>query len=146
VMWVRRHPVPGAGHVVWGSPGTVVTPVSGDDRTVRFRVDRLPASGGRVVLDALAWPGYAVDTGSLGAPVDGYLLSVDLPPGSTGRVVTVRFSPPGWLLELACWLLAVVAGAAWSLLVAVRPRRGQRGWALDRQPPGPEGSATRVRR
>ena len=134
VTWVRTTPVPGAGRVVWRSPGTVVTPVSDDARTVRFRVARLPASGGRVVLSRLAWPGYRTDTGTLGARVDGYLLSVDLPPGAVGRVVTVTFSPPGWPLELGAWLLAVVGGAAWCLGWAVRRRRvsGEGRWSARR--------------
>ncbi|MGZ4748309.1 MAG: hypothetical protein ACXVYY_14615, partial [Oryzihumus sp.] len=147
VTWVRTKPVPGAGHVVWSSPGTVVAPVSQDDRSVRFRVDRLPAAGGRVVLSALGWPGYHTDTGTIGARVDGYLLSVDLPAGSAGRTVTVSFSPPGWPLELACWLLAVVVGLAWSLGAALRRHRlGQRGWPLARQAPGPDGSVDRSER
>jgi hypothetical protein len=137
VTWVRTKPVPGAGGVVWRSPGTAVTPVSQDDRTVRFRVDRLPAGGGRVVLSRLAWPGYRTDTGRLGARVDGYLLSVDLPPDAVGRVATVRFSPPGWPLELGSWLVAVLAGTTWCVVAAVRRRRvsGAGRWSARR--PGP---------
>jgi len=135
VTWVRSQPVPGAGHVVWGSAGTTVTGVSSDDRTVRFRVDRLPASGGRVVLSALAWPSYATDTGTLGPRVDGYLVSVDLPRSAVGKVVTVRFSPPGWPVEVACWCLALLAGAAWSVAWTGRRRRvsGAGRWSASRR-------------
>jgi hypothetical protein len=114
VTWVRRHPVPGAGHPVWTSTGTTVSDVSVDDRATRFVADAVPAGGGRVVLSALAWPGYRTDSGELGRPVDGYLVTVDLPAGAAGRTVTVEFYPPGWNVELACWWLAVVAGLAWS--------------------------------
>jgi hypothetical protein len=120
VTWVRRQPVPGAGRPVWASPGTSVRLRSSDDRGAQFAV-RAPAGGGRVVLSRLAWPGYRVEGGRAGTSVDGYLLTVDLPPGA--RMVTVRFSPPGWPVELAAWWLAVGGAVAWSAGVAVRNRR-----------------------
>ena len=113
VTWVRTRPVPGAGSPVWASPGTQVSRVAVDDRQTRFRVDRVPAGGGRVVLGMLDWPGYRTDVGELAAPVDGYLLTARLPADAAGRTVTVRFSPPGWPFEVACWWLAVVGGLAW---------------------------------
>ncbi len=120
VTWVRDRPRPGAGRPVWTSPGTALSRVAADDRTARFRVDRVPAGGGRVVLSTLAWPGYATDVGDLAAPVDGYLLTVRLPADAAGRTVTVRFSPPGWPLEVAAWWLAVLGGLSWSLLARRR--------------------------
>jgi hypothetical protein len=122
VMWVRRQPVPGAGRPVWTSPGTSVRLVSADDRGARFRVDEVPPSGGRVVLSALAWPGYRTDTGALGKPVDAYLVNVRLPSDASGRTVTVRFSPPGWPYEVTAWWFAVAAAVLWSLNAAVRSR------------------------
>ena len=123
VTWVRRQPVPGAGHPVWTSAGTSVSRVSTDARATRFVVDDVPSGGGRVVLSALAWPGYGTDTGSLGAPVDGYLLSVDVPADAAGRTVTVKFSPPGWPVEVAAWWVAVLAGLVWCVLDRRRSRR-----------------------
>ncbi len=125
VTWVRNDPVPGAGRPVWASPGTVVAPLSSDDRTARFRVEDVPDGGGRVVLSALAWPGYATDVGTLADPADGYLLAVDLPGSARGRVVTVHFSPPGWPLELTCWWLGVGVLVGWPVIGAVRRRRGR---------------------
>lgn len=123
VTWVRDHPVSGAGRPVWSSAGTSVSLVSADDRTARFRVDEVPAGGGRVVLGELAWPGYRTDVGELADPVDGYLLTVRLPPDAAGRTVTVHFSPPGWTLEVATWWLGVVGGLVWcGLLLRRRPR------------------------
>ncbi len=122
VTWVRRRPVPGAGHPVWASAGTRISAVTADDRTTRFVVDAVPRSGGRVVLGALAWPGYRTDTGSLVSPVDGYLVTVALPADAEGRTVTVRFSPPGWPVEVASWWLAVLGGVAWCGLAARRRR------------------------
>jgi hypothetical protein len=123
VMWVRTAPVPGAGRPVWASPGTRVSVLSAAGRATRFRIDRVPDGGGRVVLSALAWPGYHTDVGTLTDPVDGYLVTVAVPAGSAGRTVTVGFSPPGWPLELGCWWLAVLAGATWSVASRVRGHR-----------------------
>ena len=61
--------------------------------------------------------------GRVAQPVDGYLLTVDLPADATGRTVTVRYSPPGWHLELASLGLAVLGGVAWCGVVAVSRRR-----------------------
>jgi hypothetical protein len=75
------------------------------------------------VLSLLAWPGYATSVGSLADPVDGYLVTVDLPASARGQVVHVGFHPPGWPLEVGAWALALVAGAAWSVTFAFRGRR-----------------------
>jgi hypothetical protein len=123
VLWVRDHPVPGAGDVAWTSPGTSVSQVDPATGGTSFRVTAVPDSGGTVVLSLLAWPGYATDVGSLADPVDGYLVTVELPPGSSGRVVHVDFHPPGWHLELGAWALALLAGAGWSAVAAVSRRR-----------------------
>ena len=130
VTWVRREPVPGAGRPVWTSDGTAVTPLSSDDRTTRFRVEDVADGGGRVVLSALAWPGYSTDVGEVADPVDGYLLTVDLPQDARGRVVTVHFSPPAWPLELACWWLGIVVAVTWPTVAYLRRRRGARGVAV----------------
>jgi hypothetical protein len=120
VLWVRRHPLPGAGAVAWTSPGTSVSQVDAGTSGTSFRVTAVPSSGGTVVLSLLDWPGYATDVGSLADPVDGYLVTVDLPPGSAGEVVHVDFHPPGWHVELGAWALALAAGAGWSAVSAVR--------------------------
>jgi hypothetical protein len=122
VLWVRRSPLPGAGAVAWTSPATSVAQVHATDGGTSFRVTGVPAAGGTVVLSLLDWPGYATDVGSLADPVDGYLVTVDLPPGSSGQVVHVEFHPPGWHLELGAWVLALLAGAGWSLVSATRRR------------------------
>ena len=123
VTWVRRTPAPGAARPVWSSPGTTLVPRSGDQRSVRFTVRRVPATGGRVVISAMAWPGFATDVGHVGKPVDGYLLTVDLPADAAGRTVTVRYSPPGWHLELVTLGLAVLGGVAWCGASVLSRRR-----------------------
>jgi len=122
VTWVRRDPVPGAGRPVWSSRGTRVTTLAVDDDEVSFRADQVAAGGGRVVISALAWPGYRTDVGEVAAPVEDFLLTLEVPEEAAGRVVTVSYRPPGWTLELACGLLALALGGGWVLLSALRGR------------------------
>jgi hypothetical protein len=126
VLWTRDTSVPGAGHVVWASPGTTVSAVTAGATRTTFHVDRVSPSGGTVVLSLLDWPGYSTSVGSLTHPVDGYLVTVHVPPSAEGRAVDVAFRPPGWTVELAAWLLAVAAGVAWSVGAAVAVRRSRR--------------------
>jgi hypothetical protein len=123
VTWTRRTPVPGAGGVAWMSPGTSVSAVEAGATSTSFHVDQVPPEGGTVVLKLLDWPGYATSAGSITDPVDGYLLTIHIPPSVQGQNVDVGFHPPGWPLELGAWALALVAGAAWSVVAAVRRRR-----------------------
>jgi hypothetical protein len=126
VLWTRRTPVPGAGHVVWTSPGTTVSSVTADATRTTFRVDRVSADGGTVVLSLLDWPGYSTSSGTLADPVDGYLVTVRLPASARGQTVDVAFSPPGWAAEIAAWVLAILGGAIWSAWSAVAVRRSRR--------------------
>ena len=123
VLWTRRTPMPGAGGVAWASPGTTVSSVDARDDGTSFRVDSVPADGGTVVLSLLDWPGYTTDVGSLGDPVDGYLVTVHLPASAQGSTVNVDFHPPGWTVEVAAWALALTVGTGWSVWYAVRRRR-----------------------
>jgi hypothetical protein len=126
VLWTRRTPIRGAGSVAWTSPGTSVSSVEAGSTGTSFRVDRVPASGGTVVLRLLDWPGYTTSQGSIVDPVDGYLLTVHVPASAAGSTVHVGFRPPGWTLELGAWLLALARGAGWSVAAAVRASRRAR--------------------
>jgi hypothetical protein len=126
VLWTRRTPIRGAGSVAWTSPGTSVSSVEAGSTGTSFRVDRVPASGGTVVLRLLDWPGYTTSQGSIVDPVDGYLLTVHVPASAAGSTVHVGFRPPGWTLELGAWLLALALGAGWSVAAAVRASRRAR--------------------
>lgn len=134
VTWVRDHPVPGAGGVVWTSSGVRVDQQHVGDQSVRFRVASVPAGGGTVIFSRLAWPGYAVSGASLASPTDKFLVTVHLAPSSAGRTVTLDWNPPGWGIEVAAWWLAVLGGLAWSLAMGVR------GWRRRRVPAIPGGS------
>ena len=126
VLWTRRTPVAGAGSVAWTSPGTTVSHVSSGATRTTFRVDQVPADGGTVVLRLLDWPGYTTSVGDLTDPVDGYLVTVHVPPAAQGETVDVTFRPPGWTAEVAAWLIALAAGGLWSGWSAVRRSRRSR--------------------
>ena len=123
VVWTRQDRLPTAGGVVATSAGSTVAEELVTDREVRLRVTSVGAQGGTVTLSRLAWPGYTVDGGRLGSPLDDMLVRVDLPAGSTGSTVTLRWDPPGWTLEALALAAAVLGGCAWAVLARLRRRR-----------------------
>jgi hypothetical protein len=125
--WVRDQAVAAAGGPVWTSPGLRVTSRGAGGREVTLHVDRVPGSGGTVVLSRLPWPGYRVDGARALEPTDGYLLTLRVPSTAEGRTVTARFSPPGWRVELAAWWTGMLAAAVWVVVHTVRSRRRLRG-------------------
>ena len=125
VVWRRDAPVPTAGGVVATTPGLRVQEQHRSDREVALRVTAVGAAGGTMTLSRLAWPGYAVRGGSLGTPLADTLVRVTVPAGSVGSVVTVRWDPPGWALELAALWSALLLGVLWALLAAWGARRRQ---------------------
>ena len=136
VMWVRERPLPAAGGVVWTSPGTRVETLSEDTRAVRLRVTAVSDQGGTVAFSRLAWPGYRVEGGGSLSDhlVDGYLTTMSLPASTEGKIVTLRFDPPGWPVELAAWTVSVVASIGWSLLALVLWWRRRRDPSRDESP------------
>lgn len=125
VTWTRDEPVGPAGGVVWTSRGTSVTELERTARTVRLKVDDVPAAGGQAVFSRLNWPGYSVTGGTLAEPVNDFLVAVDVPASTEGGIVELSFSPPGWTTVRASWALALVLGLGWSVthLVLARSRR-----------------------
>jgi hypothetical protein len=97
--------------------------VSNSSSQVTFKVDEVPASGGTVTLGRIAWPGYTADGATIVDPLRGYLLTVNVAPDMAGKTVTVSFQPPGWTLEIASLAAALLLGAAWSVVHALRGRR-----------------------
>ncbi len=126
VTWVRDQVLPTAGGVAWTSPGTRVHQVGQTATSITFVVDRVGGTDPSVVLSRIAWPGYLVEGADPAAPVGGHLLRVSLSPDDVGTTVTVTFRPPGWQLEIASLVAALVLGVGWSVLVWVRKRRRQR--------------------
>jgi hypothetical protein len=121
---VRDDPVAGAGGIAWTSAGTSATVVHEDPMGTTFRLDSVPADGGRVALSLIPWPGYRVDGGTLtDEPVDGMLLGVDVSADDVGKTVTVSFWSPGWQIQLGSGILMVVLIAGWALLRARARRR-----------------------
>jgi hypothetical protein len=133
VTWVRDKPFAPPGSVSYTSPGVEVTTLSHGDLGTSFRVDSVPAGGGRVVLSRLAWPGYRVSGAEQVDPLQDMLLQVEVSPDDVGKVVDVTFRPPGWTLEITCWSIAVLGALAWSLLEVVRRRRRRAGTSSGRR-------------
>jgi len=104
------------------------------DTEVRLAVEDVPAGGGVVVLSRLAWPGYEATNAAVGEPTDAYLLTIDVPRDVAGETITVRYRPPGWRIEVAALVVALVGCAVWALTDAVRRRRRSRPGA-PAQPP-----------
>jgi hypothetical protein len=123
VMWTRDVPLGSVGAPVFASQGTEVEPVSNSSTQVTFKVNEVPASGGSVTLGRIAWPGYTADGATIGDPLRGYLLTVNVAPDMAGKTVTVTFQPPGWNVEIASLAAALLLGAAWTLVHALRGRR-----------------------
>jgi hypothetical protein len=125
VVWVRDQPHLNTGQVVWTSGGTSLSLVSESNQEVVMRVDRMGDGPGKAVLSRLGWPGYEADGATIAASLRGYLLELDIPPGSAGKTVTVRFEPPGWQVVVGCIILGVGILASWSVaeLVILRRRR-----------------------
>ncbi|MCK5891274.1 hypothetical protein [Aeromicrobium sp.] len=123
--WIVRRDAPTqrAGSVL-RTTGAEVSVVRRSDSEIVLRVDDVDASGGQVVLSRLDWPGYRV-TGParLTDPDRGFLLTLDVAPGSTGREIVVRFRPPGWPLEIGSGLAAVVLALGWTAAAAIGRRR-----------------------
>lgn len=119
-LWVRDEPVGRAGGIVATSPGVQVSDVVQTPESVRFTVDSAPADGGTVTFSRLAWPGYTVGGATLGAPADGFLLTVEV--SAESRTVDLQFRPAGIGIALACLALAVIVVAVWSA-VLIRARR-----------------------
>lgn len=126
VTWTRDVPLGPAGGVVWTSAGVEVTELSRTATELRVRVDEVGSQGGTLLMSRLAWPGYSVENGRVGEPMEDFLLTVDVDADSAGREVVLRFVPPGWTVEVGALVMALVGGAAWAVVAAVgRSRRGR---------------------
>ncbi len=115
----RVNPVERAGGVARTDAGVSVSSVTWDATGATFRIDSAPADGGDVVFSRLAWPGYTVSGAELTDPARGFLLTARVDQADVGELVTVRFRPPGWSIELTAVGLAVALAAAyvgWSVV------------------------------
>jgi hypothetical protein len=97
-----------AGRVAASAPGLTVL----DDRLGPGPGEQVRYSGsGRLVIAALAWPGWQASVDGRDVPVQrgpAGLIALDLPPSSNARTVDLRFTPPGFTLGTV--LLAVGLG------------------------------------
>lgn len=121
ILWSRYEAVESAGGVVSATGDISVGDTQVSKTTVDIEVSS--ASGGSVVLSRLAWPGYEVDGGKLGEPLEGFLLTVDVPPGEVGRIVSVDFVPSGWRVGRMALIFGIFGGLAWSMAAWIGARR-----------------------
>lgn len=126
VTWVRDDPLPPSGGVVWMTPQADIEVVHRSNTRVSLSVKDVPDRGADVVLSRLDWPGYGVEGASFASPVDDYLLTVHVPASSQGKIVDIRFRPPGWEVVTVTGLLGIAGGAVWSMLALRRVRRRSR--------------------
>ncbi len=125
-LWSRDAPSGQSGGLAWMSSGTRLTETSRTDTEVTLRVDHVPEGGGRAALSRLPWPGYEARGAALGAPVDGFLLSVAIPREAAGQTISVRFTPPGWSVGIPLWVAGVGGMIAWTAVEWAAARRRRR--------------------
>jgi hypothetical protein len=126
VVWVRDEPVLDTGQVVWSSDGTALSLVSESNQEVTLHVDRMGDGPGKAVLSRLAWPGYDADGAVISAPHRGYLVEMEIPAGSAGKTITLRFEPPGWPIVVGAIVLAWAASIGWIFAALLLHRRRRR--------------------
>jgi hypothetical protein len=117
--WVRDEVIAGAGGIV-ASSGLNVSDVRRSPENVTFRVDDAP-TGGTVTFSRLAWPGYEVSGAELAPPADGFLLTIDVPPGASGDI-TVSFRPAGIGISVGALMASLAIAAVWTITAALRRR------------------------
>ncbi|GGF00840.1 hypothetical protein [Mycetocola zhadangensis] len=128
----RKTQIAGAGGVVWTSEGMSVSNVVSSEDSVTFVADSVPAGGGSLALSRISWPGYEVSGGTVSSePMDGFLMSVDVPASSEGQRVTVAFVNPGGKVQIIAAVLLVVLVLTWTVLwLAAKVQRRHRRNAL----------------
>jgi hypothetical protein len=94
-------------------------------------VTSVGSRGGTITFSRLAWPGYSVQGAELVEPVSGTLVRVAVPAGSAGSTVTLRWDPPGWMIELSALATAILAGVLWVVLRCRATSRGRASPMLD---------------
>lgn len=123
-VFTRDSPIAGDGSVTAADDGVTVS----DDSFVGAVGERVvvdTTSGGRLYFGRIAWPGYTVELdGKSLSPDSGPagLLTVELPEGLDSAVVTVSYSPPGFVIGLAAAGAGVLIAAV-AVLLVVRDRR-----------------------
>lgn len=125
-LWSRNVSTDVSGGLVWASTGMRLTETGRTDTEVTLRVDEVPAGGGRAAFARLPWPGYEVRGATLGSPVDGFLLSVDVPEEAAGQTISIAFTPPGWTAGVTLWALGVGGMIVWTAFGFVTLRRRRR--------------------
>lgn len=113
-VWTRSTPLPHPiGGIAFIDGAVQAHQVTTEPDQIRLRVANLSQEDGVIVFSRLAWPGYSADGLALGEPTLGFLLTLDVPAGTSSRDVTVAFVPPGLTAgTVALFLVLIVVGVA----------------------------------
>jgi hypothetical protein len=119
----RMAPLPyPQGRVSYTDPSAAVT----GDRVLGPREEELTyTGGGRVVVAALAWPGWTATVDGRRVPVTAGpagLIQLELPRRATAGTVRLSFTPAGLHPGLALYLAGLFLGVGYSVLITVRRR------------------------
>jgi hypothetical protein len=125
-LWSRDVPTDSTGGLVWTSDGTSLSEIGRTATQVLLRVEQVAPGGGRAALGRLQWPGYEATGASIGTPIDGFLLALEVPENAAGQTVSVAFTPPGWMLGVVLWSVGLGGMAIWSTVELVAARRSGR--------------------
>jgi hypothetical protein len=116
---VLPHP---EGRVSWTSPGLTVTADRAEPEAEEIRY----TGGGRVIVAALAWPGWHASVDGRNLPVDrgpAGLIQVDLPSRATEGTLKLWFVPAGLRTGVELLAVGVLIGAAYCTYHTVYARR-----------------------
>lgn len=110
------------GRVSWTSPGLTVTADRAEPEAEEIRY----TGGGRVVVAALAWPGWHASVDGRYLPVatgPAGLIQVDLPAGAGESTLKLWFVPAGLRTGVELLAVGLLIGAAYCTYHTVRVRR-----------------------
>ncbi|WP_327006788.1 YfhO family protein [Dactylosporangium sp. NBC_01737] len=110
------------GRVSWTSPGLTVTADRAEPEAEEIRY----TGGGRVIVAALAWPGWHASVDGRNLPVDrgpAGLIQVDLPSRATEGTLKLWFVPAGLRTGVELLAVGVLIGAAYCTYHTVYARR-----------------------
>nr|WP_245663522.1 hypothetical protein [Nocardia inohanensis] len=111
-IWVLERdggPISQRNGLIAAAEHATATSLARDSVTSRIRVSS--ATGGRVVLARLAWPGYRATLDGRDIPVHtvaGTFVALDIPGGTGNAELVLSWRPPGWWISLPAALLGLL--------------------------------------
>lgn len=114
------------GRVSWAAPSVKIIEDRADgDRTERIRY----TGGGKIMLAALAWPGWTAQVDGVDVPVTGGragLIELTLPDRGRESTIELHFVPDGLRPGIALYVVALLLGGGYCAFYEVERRRRRR--------------------